>query len=404
MATTVGLISLGCSKNRVDSEQMLAVLKEHGYQIVSDPSRAEVIIVNTCGFIQSAKEEAISTLFEMAGYKQTGCCRLLVATGCFAQRYPEAIREEMPEVDVIMGVNDYQKLDEALREAEKGGRPVYTDDDGQFHEFGRVLTTPKYSAYVRIGEGCDNWCSYCAIPMIRGGYRSRPKADILAEVKTLAAQGVRQLLHSGSTLAVTGGSTIAATAHAMQSSAPMNVMVVPAQGGFGREVETQANTLAAEIAQRLGGHHRLLHLPDHMDEQAKQEMLRLPEIRETMERIQRADIILHGIGCAQETMSRLPVEQVRLLMKNGAVGESFGAYYDRDGQCLLKSSGVCVDLARLTPDCRMIAVAAGAKKAEAIISVLRHDSHTLLVTDEGAAKQMLAILKTNTGCSSDTEA
>lgn len=93
MATTVGLISLGCSKNRVDSEQMLAVLKEHGYQIVSDPSRAEVIIVNTCGFIQSAKEEAISTLFEMAGYKQTGCCRLLVATGCFAQRYPEAIRE-----------------------------------------------------------------------------------------------------------------------------------------------------------------------------------------------------------------------------------------------------------------------------------------------------------------------
>ena len=192
MATTVGLISLGCSKNRVDSEQMLAVLKEHGYQVVSDPSRAEIIIVNTCGFIQSAKEEAISTLFEMAGYKQTGCCRLLVATGCFAQRYPEAIREEMPEVDVIMGVNDYQKLDQAIQEAAKGGRPVYTDDDGKFHEFGRVLTTPKYSAYIRIGEGCDNWCSYCAIPMIRGGYRSRPKADILAEVRKLAAQGVRE--------------------------------------------------------------------------------------------------------------------------------------------------------------------------------------------------------------------
>ena len=96
---------------------MLAVLKEHGYQVVSDPSRAEIIIVNTCGFIQSAKEEAISTLFEMAGYKQTGCCRLLVATGCFAQRYPEAIREEMPEVDVIMGVNDYQKLEQALQVA-----------------------------------------------------------------------------------------------------------------------------------------------------------------------------------------------------------------------------------------------------------------------------------------------
>ena len=194
MATTVGLISLGCSKNRVDSEQMLAVLKEHGYQIVSDPSRAEVIIVNTCGFIQSAKEEAISTLFEMAGYKQTGCCRLLVATGCFAQRYPEAIREEMPEVDVIMGVNDYQKLDQAIQEAAKGGRPVYTDDDGRFHEFGRVLTTPKYSAYIRIGEGCDNWCSYCAIPMIRGGYRSRTMESIEEEARGLVENGAKELI------------------------------------------------------------------------------------------------------------------------------------------------------------------------------------------------------------------
>lgn len=192
MATTVGLISLGCSKNRVDSEQMLGVLKEHGYQIVQDPAKAEVIIVNTCGFIQSAKEEAIATLFEMAQYKESGKCRLLVATGCFAQRYPDAIREEMPEVDAIMGVNEYQRLDEAIRQAQGGVRPVYTDDDGTFFEFGRVLTTPRYSAYIRIGEGCDNWCSYCAIPMIRGGYRSRPMADILAEVRRLAQEGVRE--------------------------------------------------------------------------------------------------------------------------------------------------------------------------------------------------------------------
>lgn len=192
MATTVGLISLGCSKNRVDSEQTLGFLKEHGYRIVSDPARAEVIIVNTCGFIQSAKEEAIATLFEMAEYKQTGRCRLLVATGCFAQRYPEAIREEMPEVDVIMGVNEYAKLDQAIREAFAGARPVYTDDDGTFFEYGRVLTTPRYSAYIRIGEGCDNCCSYCAIPLIRGGYRSRPEADILAEVRALAEQGVKE--------------------------------------------------------------------------------------------------------------------------------------------------------------------------------------------------------------------
>ena len=192
MATTIGLISLGCSKNRVDSEQVLGYLAAHGYQIVDDPARAEVIIVNTCGFIQSAKEEAIATLFEMAEYKQTGVCRLLVATGCFAQRYPEAIREEMPEVDAILGVNEYDKLDEAIRSAFAGQRPVYTDDDGTFFEYGRVLTTPKYSAYIRIGEGCDNCCSYCAIPLIRGGYRSRPKEDILAEVRRLAGEGVRE--------------------------------------------------------------------------------------------------------------------------------------------------------------------------------------------------------------------
>ena len=171
---------------------MLGVLRANGYKIVSDPAKAEVIIVNTCGFIQSAKEEAISTLFEMAEYKKSGKCRLLVATGCFAQRYPEAIREEMPEVDAIMGVNEYQKLCQAIEEAGAGARPVYTGDDGTFFEYGRVLTTPRYSAYVRIGEGCDNWCSYCAIPLIRGRYRSRPKEDILSEVRTLAEKGVRE--------------------------------------------------------------------------------------------------------------------------------------------------------------------------------------------------------------------
>ena len=194
MATTVGLISLGCSKNRVDSEQALGFLKERGYEIVSDPAKAEVIIVNTCGFIQPAKEEAISTIFEMAEYKETGKCKLLIATGCFAQRYPEAIRDEMPEVDAIMGVNEYDKLDQAIREATAGRRPVYVDDDGRFREFGRVLTTPKYSAYIRIGEGCDNCCSYCAIPLIRGGYRSRPKTDILNEVKRLAGEGVKEFI------------------------------------------------------------------------------------------------------------------------------------------------------------------------------------------------------------------
>lgn len=218
--------------------------------------------------------------------------------------------------------------------------------------------------------------------------------SVIDEVGRLAAQRVRAMLHSGSTLAVAGGSTMAATARAMHSPSPLHVMVVPARGGWGKAVHTQANTLAAEIAGRLGGHHRLIHLPDYMDDAAKQEMLRLPDVREVMELIQRADVILHGVGCAEEMLrdAKMSPAQVRRLLADGAVGESFGAYYDREGQCLLESSSVGVDLARLSPGCRMIAVAAGKHKAEAIISVLRHDRHALLVTDEGAAREMLRIL------------
>lgn len=218
---------------------------------------------------------------------------------------------------------------------------------------------------------------------------------LIDEVGRAAAQRVRAMLHSGSTLAVAGGSTMAATARAMHSPSPLHVMVVPARGGWGRAVHTQANTLAAEIAGRLGGHHRLIHLPDYMDDAARQEMLRLPDVREVMELIQRADVILHGVGCAEEMLrdAKVSAGQVKKLLADGAVGESFGAYYDREGRCLLESSSVGVDLARLAPSCRMIAVAAGRHKAEAIISVLRHDRHALLVTDEGAAREMLQLLE-----------
>lgn len=218
--------------------------------------------------------------------------------------------------------------------------------------------------------------------------------SVLRDVGRLAAQRVRATLQSGMTVAVTGGATIQQTILAMQTAAPMNVMVVPARGGMGRSVETQANTLAAELAQRLGGHHRLIHLPDAMNDAARQEMLRLPEVAEVMALIQRADVILHGVGRADVTMkaARLAPATVRRLTEQGAVGEAFGAYYDRAGRCLMESSSVGVDLARLSPSCRMIAVAAGAKKAEAVVAVLRHHPHTLLVTDEGAARRMRALL------------
>ena len=220
-------------------------------------------------------------------------------------------------------------------------------------------------------------------------------SQVLSDVGRICAAKLRTLLQNGNTLAVTGGSTVAAVARNIQSATPLNVMVVPARGGIGRSVELQANTLAEEIAGRLGGHYRLIHLPDHMDAAARQEMLKMPEVQEAMELLERADVILHGIGVAAETMrnnrNMSRALQAELLQK-GAEGESFGAYYDRNGKCLMESSSVGVDLAQLKRTCRMVAAAAGSSKAGAILSVLRNTPHAMLVTDQGAAEGMLRIL------------
>ena len=189
----VGMVSLGCAKNRVDSEVILGTLKEAGYEIVSDPAEAEIIFVNTCGFIEPAKEESIEAIFEMAKYKETGRLQKLFVTGCLAQRYIDDLYREMPEVDGFMGVADYTRLLEMMREAEAGGRPRYVCDGERFFHAERVLTTPAYSAYVKISDGCDNRCSYCAIPLIRGPYHSRPFDSIVEECRELAARGVTEI-------------------------------------------------------------------------------------------------------------------------------------------------------------------------------------------------------------------
>lgn len=190
---TVGMVSLGCAKNRVDSENLLGMLRDRGYEIVSDPAEAEIIFVNTCGFIEAAKEESIETIFEMAQYKQTGRLKQLFVTGCLAQRYADALAEEMPEVDGFMGVADYARLYDMMEEADAGKRPVYMKDGERFFNCGRVLTTAPFSAYVKISDGCDNRCTYCAIPLIRGGYASRPFDDIVEECKKLASEGVTEI-------------------------------------------------------------------------------------------------------------------------------------------------------------------------------------------------------------------
>ena len=186
------MISLGCVKNRVDSEQMLSELTDAGMVITHEPGEADVLIVNTCGFIAPAKEESIDTIFEMAEYKKTGRCKALCVTGCLAQRYRDELLSEIPEIDCLLGVNQYGRLIAYLQEALDGQRPSDTRRQNGFLECGRVLTTPPYSAYIKIGDGCDNRCAYCAIPLIRGGYRSRDRKAILEEIRSLSAQGVRE--------------------------------------------------------------------------------------------------------------------------------------------------------------------------------------------------------------------
>ena len=190
---TVGMVSLGCSKNRVDSEMMLGMLRAAGYEIVADPAKAEIIIVNTCGFILPAKEESIDTILDMAEYKKTGACRLLVVTGCLVQRYAAELRCEIPEIDLLMGVAAYERLVPAIEEALRGEKPTLTGEGNRFLCGPRVLTTPAYSAYVKISDGCSNRCTYCAIPLIRGAYHSRPFDDIVAECRALASGGVTEL-------------------------------------------------------------------------------------------------------------------------------------------------------------------------------------------------------------------
>jgi ribosomal protein S12 methylthiotransferase len=193
MERTVGLVSLGCSKNRVDSEVMLGILTQNGYKVVGDPAQADVILVNTCGFIQSAKEESIDTILEMAQYKNGGRLKKLIVTGCLSQRYGQQLRDDMPEVDAILGVAEYQNLPEILEAAFRGERPLRTGECGRFLDTPRLLTTPSHSAYVKISDGCDNRCAYCAIPLIRGGYQSRPADPILKECRDLAENGSTEL-------------------------------------------------------------------------------------------------------------------------------------------------------------------------------------------------------------------
>ncbi|MBU3180954.1 30S ribosomal protein S12 methylthiotransferase RimO [Clostridium psychrophilum] len=191
----VGVINLGCDKNRIDSEIIIGSLSEK-YNMTNDPKLADIILVNTCGFIESSKQESIDTILEMSKYKEKYKCKVLIATGCLTQRYGKELLELMPELDIMLGVNDYNKLlssiEEVLLKKIKIQYCNYSDEN--INEGKRVLTTATYSAYIRISEGCDNACTYCAIPNIRGKYRSRKMENILQEAKELSEHGCKEII------------------------------------------------------------------------------------------------------------------------------------------------------------------------------------------------------------------
>lgn len=193
----VAFASLGCSKNLIDSEQMMACLEENGFELWENEADADIIIVNTCTFIEDARVESINCILEMAEYKKSGSAKLLVVTGCMAQRYKEQILTEMPEVDLVIGTNEFDKIADKLNELcslKKLENRVYCSETPLMFEHKRTLTTPDYTAYLKIAEGCDNHCTYCVIPSIRGKYRSRRTEDIIAEAEELASNGVKEVI------------------------------------------------------------------------------------------------------------------------------------------------------------------------------------------------------------------
>ena len=215
---SVGMVSLGCAKNQVDAEVMLYLLREAGYEICNEPAMADVICINTCGFIDSAKQEAIDTILEMSEYKITGKCRGIIVTGCLAERYAKEIVVQLPEVDAVIGVGGFEKICDAVDAVISGEKKIcaepkkravriaaqnsnaikyfynVNDESLDYLDSGRVLTTPKSFAYLKVAEGCDNKCSYCAIPSIRGPFRSRPIDVLVEEAKSLVLGGTKEII------------------------------------------------------------------------------------------------------------------------------------------------------------------------------------------------------------------
>ena len=196
MGTRVGMVSLGCSKNQVDAERMLFMLRQEGFEIVADAALADVVIINTCGFIETAKQEAIDTILEFCTLKQEGRIKAVICTGCLAERYRDEVLAEIPELDAVVGIGRNSEIVEIIRSIYAGEDHItaFGEKEALSIEGGRVLSTQPFTAYIKVAEGCDNRCSFCAIPDIRGHFRSRPMENIIEEARGLAEKGVKELI------------------------------------------------------------------------------------------------------------------------------------------------------------------------------------------------------------------
>lgn len=195
MIEKVSVVTLGCEKNLVDSEIMSGLIHQRGFTLVEKPEDATVIIVNTCGFIDAAKEESVNTILNLAELKDSARLKALIVSGCLTQRYKKELMDEMPEIDGIVGTGDFHRINDIIDEALRGRKPVYVGNPVFNYEenLPRLLSTPRHAAYVKIAEGCDNACTFCSIPIMRGQFRSRSMESIVAEVKLLADQGVKEI-------------------------------------------------------------------------------------------------------------------------------------------------------------------------------------------------------------------
>ncbi len=195
MSNKIGMVSLGCPKNQIDAEIMLSLLQEGGFEITADENEADAVIVNTCGFIADAKQEAIDNILELAELKKQGKLKAIIVTGCLAQRYRDEILTELPEVDAVVGIGDNKDICDIVSKTLGGCTySLFSNQEDLDLDGDRILTSPNYTAYLRIADGCDNKCTYCAIPMIRGRFRSRKIENVIAEAKNLAENGVKELI------------------------------------------------------------------------------------------------------------------------------------------------------------------------------------------------------------------